>query len=77
MYGNSVSVRDAAELYKASKAVWRNVTETHVYGWYIQWAKCVPSTLFYYDMKKCVMWLGRDERVEPKVNSEELWTGDI
>ena len=37
-----------------------------MYGWYMQWAKCVPSTLFYYDTKKCVM-LGRDERVEPEI----------
>ena len=67
LHGNGVSVRDAAKLYKASQAAWRNVSETHMYGWYMQWAKCVPSTLFYYDMKKCVMWLGRDERVEPEV----------
>jgi len=61
-------VRDAAELYKASQAAWRNVSETHMYGWYMQFAKCVPSTLFYYNMKrKCVMWLWRDERVQPEI----------
>jgi len=38
-----------------------------MYGWYMQWNKGVPSTLFYYDMKKCVMWLGRDELVEPEI----------
>ena len=33
LYGNGVSVRDAAKLYKASQAAWRNVSETHMYGW--------------------------------------------
>ena len=42
------------------------VSETHMYGWYMQWDKLLPSTLFYYDTKR-VMWLGRDERVEPEV----------
>jgi len=67
LYGNGVSVRDAEKLYKASQAAWRNVSETHMYGWYTQWDKAVPSTLFYYDTKKCVVWLGRDERVEPEI----------
>ena len=52
MYGKGVSVRDATKLYKASQGAWRNVLETHVYGCYKQWDKCVLSTLFYYDMKK-------------------------
>jgi len=30
LYSNGVSVRDAAKLYKASQAAWRNVSETHV-----------------------------------------------
>ena len=30
-------------------------------------AKYVPRKLFYYDKKKCVLWLERDERVEPNV----------
>jgi hypothetical protein len=30
LYGNGVSVRDAAKLYKTSQASWRNVSETHV-----------------------------------------------
>ena len=47
LYGNGVSGRDAAKLYKASRAAWRNVSETHMYGWYMQWDKAVPSTLFY------------------------------
>jgi len=67
MYGKAVSVSDAANLYKAYQGAWRNVSETHMYEWYMQWAKRDPSTLFYYNMKKCVMWLGRDERVEPEV----------
>ena len=56
-------------MYKASQAVWRYVSETHVYGWYTQWDKAVSSTLFYYyyTKKKWVMWLGRDERVEPEI----------
>ena len=33
----------------------------------MQWDKEFPSTLFYYDTKKWVMWLGRDERVDPEV----------
>ena len=28
--GNGVNVRDAAKLYKASQAAWRNVSETYV-----------------------------------------------
>ena len=68
LYGNGVRVRDAAKLYKGSQTAWRNVLETHMYGWYMQWDKVVPSTLFYYDMKKkWVKWLGRDERVEPEI----------
>jgi len=66
LYGNGVSVRDAAKLYKASQAACRKVSETHTYGWYMQWDKTVPSTLCYYDTK-WVMWLGRDELVEPEV----------
>jgi len=55
-------------LYKTSQAAWRNVSETHMYGWYMQWDMGVPSTLFYYDMKKkCVMWLWRDDCVEPEI----------
>ena len=30
LYRNSVSVRDAAKLYKASQPAWRSVSETHV-----------------------------------------------
>ena len=61
-------MRDAAKLYKASQPAWMNVWETHMYGWYMQWDKALPSTLFYYDTKKkWVMWLGRDKRVEPEV----------
>jgi hypothetical protein len=45
----------------------RNVTETHMYGWYMQWDEAVPTTLFYYDTKKWVVCLGRDERVEPEI----------
>ena len=67
MYGNGVSVSGAARLYKAYQAARREVSQTHMYGWYMQWAKCGPSTLFYYNMKKCVMWLGRDERVESEI----------
>ena len=34
----------------------------------MQCSKGAPSTLFYFDMKKkCVMWLGSEERVEPDV----------
>ena len=76
LHGNCVSAKDAAKLYKACQAAWRNVSEIHMYGWYMQWAKSVPSTLFYYNMKKYVMWLGRDERVEPEI-TEELSTGHI
>jgi hypothetical protein len=47
LYGNGVSVRDAAKLYKASQTAWRNVSKKHMYGWYMQWNKAVPSTLFY------------------------------
>jgi hypothetical protein len=72
LYSNGVSVMDAAELYKTSQAAWRNVSETHMYGWYMQWDKGVPSTLFYYDMKKCVMSLGRDERVEPEITVRDV-----
>ena len=40
-----------------------------MYGWYMEWAKFLPSTLFYNDMKrKCVMWLGRDEHVLPEIS---------
>ena len=63
LYGNGVSLRDAAKLYKASQPAWINVSGTHMYGWYVEWVKAVPSTLFYYD-KKWVMWLGRVERLE-------------
>jgi len=38
-----------------------------MYGWYMQWDKAVSSMLFYYDTKKWVMWLGRDESVEPEI----------
>ena len=38
MYGNGVSVSDAAKLYKACQVAWRNVSDTRMYGWYIQWA---------------------------------------
>ena len=68
MYGNGVSVRDAAKFYKTSQAELRNVSETHMYGWYKQWDKAVPSTLFYYyTKKKWVIWLGKDERVELEI----------
>ena len=68
MYCNGVSVSDAAKLYKACQAVWRNFSETHVYGWYMQWDTCVPRNIFYSNMnKKCVMWLRRDERMEPEI----------
>ena len=67
MYGNGVSVSDAANLYKACQGAWRNVSETHMYERYMQWAKCGPCTLFYYNLKKCMMWLGRNERVEQEV----------
>ena len=30
LYGNGISVSDAAKLYKTSQAAWRNVSETHV-----------------------------------------------
>ena len=30
MYDKRVGVRDAANLYKASQAAWRNASETHV-----------------------------------------------
>ena len=43
-----------------------------MYGCYMQWDKGVPSTLFYCDMKKCVMWLGRDERVEPEITMRKF-----
>ena len=33
LYGNGVSVRDAAKLYKASQTAWRNVSDTHMYEW--------------------------------------------
>jgi len=59
LHGNGVSMRDAAKMYKTSQAAWRNVLETHMYGWYMQWAKCVPSTLFYYDMKRNLVREGR------------------
>ena len=52
MYGNGVSVSDAAKLYKACQAAWRKVSETHMYGWYMQWAKCGLIIIFYYNMKK-------------------------
>ena len=52
MYGNIVSVRDVAKIYKASQAAWMNVSKTHEYGCYVHWDKRVPSTLFYYDAKK-------------------------
>ena len=62
-------MRDAAKLCKTFQAAWRNVSETHMYGWNMQRARCLPSTLFYYDMKrKYVMWLGREERVEPEIS---------
>jgi len=32
LYGNVVSVRNAAKLYKTSQAAWRNVSETHYTG---------------------------------------------
>ena len=68
LHGNGISAKDAAKLYKACQAAWRNISEIHMYGWYMQWAKRVPSTLFYYNMKrKYVMWLGRDEGVEPEI----------
>ena len=39
-----------------------------MYGWYTQWGNSVPSTLLYYNMKwNYVMWLGRDELVEPEI----------
>ena len=38
-----------------------------MYGWNMQWDKAVPSTLFYYDTKKWVMWLVRDVCVEPEI----------
>ena len=73
LHGNGVSVKEAAKLYKASPAAWRNVSATHMYGWYLQWSKAVPSTLFYYDIKrKCVMWLVRDKRVESEITVRNL-----
>ena len=30
LYGNGVSVRDAAKFYKESQAAWRNISETQV-----------------------------------------------
>ena len=54
IHGRDVSVKYTAKLYKVSQTAWRNVSETHMYGWYMQWAKCVPSTLFYYDVKGSV-----------------------
>ena len=69
LYGNGISEKEAAKLYWACQAAWRNVSETNMYGWYMQWARCLLSTLFYYAMKrKCVMWLGRDECVEPEIS---------
>ena len=38
-----------------------------MYGWYMQWDNALPSNLFYYDQKKWVMLLGRDERVESEI----------
>ena len=32
LYGNVVSVSDAANFYKASQAAWTNVSETHMHG---------------------------------------------
>jgi hypothetical protein len=83
MYGNGVSVSDAANLYKACQAAWRNVSETHMYGWYMQWDMCVLSNIFYYNTKKSVMWLRRDERLEPEVKvrnsgpARSRWPGMI
>jgi hypothetical protein len=73
LHGNGVSARDAAKLYKASQAAWRNVSETYMYGWYMQWGKCVPSTPFYSDIKrKSVMLLVRYERVEPEITGRNF-----
>ena len=30
LYGNAVSVKDAAKLYKATQTAWRNVSVTHI-----------------------------------------------
>ena len=45
----------------------REDSQRLVYEWEMQWTKCSPSNRFYYNMKKGVMWLGRDEHVEPEV----------
>ena len=46
MYDKCVSVSDAANFCNASQAVWKNVSETHMYGVYMQWAKCGSRTVF-------------------------------
>ena len=39
MFGNGVIMSDAAKFYRTCHAAWRNVSETRMYGWYLQWAK--------------------------------------
>jgi len=73
LHGNGISAKDAAKLYKVCQAAWINVSETHMYVWYMQWVKSVPRTMFYYNIKRMyVMWLGRDERVEPEITVRKI-----
>ena len=72
---------DAAKLCQVA---WRKVSETHMYRWYMQSDMFVPSNIFYYNMKKkCLMWLRRDERVEPEIivrkfgTARSRWSGSV
>jgi len=58
--GNGVSASDAVKLYLACQGTndrCRKMAETQMYGWYMQWAMCgTARNIFYYNMKKCVLW---------------------
>ena len=61
-YGNAVSASNAVKLYMACQGTndrWRKLAETHMYGWYMRWTmRGTGGNIFYYNMKKCVLWLG-------------------
>ena len=77
MYGNGVGVSDV-KIYKACKCVEKICRDAYV-GWYFMWDMGVPSRFqntFHYDMKKCVMWFRRDDRVTLDLSVRD-WTGVI
>lgn len=75
LYGNGVNVSDALKLYRSCNNVWKTIAETQIYSWYFNWEKGVTIKFqhtFNYNMKKCVMWVRRDQCMTPEITVKDF-----